>query len=70
MEIPKELLDKWKLLRSHGDTEKIASGMAEAVRVSDETIRRAFQTGQCNEDVFKAIASFYEERAEIIKQYL
>jgi len=70
MELPKEILEKWKQLRSHGDTEKIASSMPEEVRVSDETIRRVFTNGQCNEDVFKAMAAFYEERAELIKQYL
>jgi hypothetical protein len=70
MEVPKELLEKWKQLRAHGDTEKIASSMPEETRVSDETIRRVFSQGQCNDDVFKAMASFYEERAEMIKQYL
>lgn len=70
MEIPKEILEKWKQLRSHGDTEKIASSMPEDVKVSDETIRRVFTSGQCNDDVFKAMATFYEERAEMIKQYL
>jgi len=70
MEVPKELLEKWKHLRAHGDTEKIASNMPDDVRVSDETIRRVFTQGQCNDDVFKAMAAFYEERAGLIKQYL
>lgn len=70
MEVPQELLEKWKMLRAHGDTEKIAASMPEDVRVSDETIRRVFAQGQCNDDVFKAMAAFYEERSELIKQYL
>lgn len=70
MEVPQEILAKWKQLRTHGDAEKIAQTMPEATRVSDETIRRVFVNGQCNDDVFKAIADFYEARVEMIKQYL
>lgn len=70
MEIPKEILDKWAVLRSPGDAEKIASGMPEDERVSDETVRRVYKDGKCNDQVFKAMAEFYEQKAEMIKEYL
>jgi hypothetical protein len=37
---------------------------------SDETINRALRTGRCNPEVFKAIADFYQKKAELIKVYL
>lgn len=70
MVIPQELLEKWKVLRSEGDPEKIAQSMPEDTRVSDESIRRAYTHGKCNDDVFKAMADYYEEKANLIKEYL
>ncbi len=35
-----------------------------------EIFNRAFREGKCNDDVFKIIADFYEEKATIIKEYL
>ena len=70
MEIPKEILDKWSVLRSPGDAEKIAASMMENIRVSDETIRRVYKDGKCNDEVFKAMAEFYESKANLIKEYL
>lgn len=66
MKIPEELLDKWKSLRSHGDNTKIAEqGNASVVDVS-----RAFTYGECSDDTFKAIADFYKEKDEVVKEYL
>lgn len=70
MEVPKEILDKWAALRSPGDAEKIAASMDETERVSDETIRRVYKDGKCNDQVFKAMAEFYEQKVEMIKEYL
>lgn len=70
MEIPKEILNKWAVLRSPGDAEKIAAGMPDDERVSDETVRRVYKDGKCNDQVFKAMAEFYEQKAEMIKEYL
>lgn len=70
MEVPKEILDKWAVLRSPGDAEKIVAGMPEEDRVSDETIRRVFLNGKCSDEVFKAMAEFYEQKANLIKEYL
>lgn len=70
MEIPKELLEKWKALRAHGDPKEIIALMPAEQRVSEQTIRVAFNEGQCSEPVFLAMAEFYKKRAETIAQYL
>lgn len=67
MIVPKELIGKWSALRSPGDSTK----MSEKMPGSDkETFNRAFRTGKCNDDVFKIMAEFYEEKAKLIKEYL
>lgn len=70
MEIPKELLDKWQVLRAKGDPKKIVESMSQDERVVEQTIHNAFNDGQCSEIVFKAMADFYKKRAETIAQYL
>lgn len=67
MILPKELIEKWQVLKSPGDAAKMAE---RAPEYSDETFNRAFRDGKCNDDVFKVIADFYEEKANLIKQYL
>ena len=67
MIVPKELIKKWQALRSPGDSTK----MAEKYSGSDkETFNRAFRLGKCNDEVFKVMAEFYEEKAKLIKEYL
>jgi hypothetical protein len=67
MKIPDKLLLKWKALRTQGDgltmAEKIENGYP-------EMFNRAFREGKCNDEVFKIMADFYEEKASIIKEYL
>lgn len=70
MEIPKELLEKWKVLRSQGDTKAIVDSMPDGQKVNPQTIRNAFNEGECNPEVFKAMAEFYTKRAESIAPYL
>lgn len=70
MEVPKGILKKWIGLKSPGDAAQIVSTMTDGNRVSDETIRRVFKEGKCSDEVFKAMADFYEKKAEIISQYL
>lgn len=70
MEIPKELLDKWSKLTAYGDPKKIVESMPENERVTEQAIRNALNDGACSDTVFKAIAEFYKNRAEIIAQYL
>ncbi len=66
MQIPEELLSKWKALRSQDDTEKIA----EDAKTTSQTIRNAFNWGKCSDEVFKCMAAYYENKAEVIKQYI
>lgn len=67
MTIPKELLEKWKVLNSPGDSNR----MAERIEYGyAEMFNRAFRLGRCNDEVFKVLADFYEEKANVIKEYL
>ncbi len=70
MEVPKELLEKWKALRSAGDPQEIAALMPEETRVVDQTIRNVYTEGKCSDEVFDAMASFYQKKAEKVKQYI
>lgn len=70
MEIPKELLEKWQVLRAKGDPKKIVESMSQDERVVEQTIHNALNDGECSEIVFKAIADFYQKRADVIAQYL
>lgn len=67
MIIEEKLLDKWKALRSPEDTGKLADKMEGGY---SELFARAFRDGKCNDDVFKVMADFYEEKAKVIKEYL
>lgn len=67
MILPKELIEKWQVLRSPGDTSK----MAEKLDGTDKEIfNRAFREGKCNDDVFQVMAEFYKQKEEKIKEYL
>lgn len=70
MEVPKELLDKWAVLRSPGDPKEIAELMPEEIRVVPQTIRNVFNDGQCSDDVFTAMADFYQAKADNVAKYL
>lgn len=67
MEIPAKLMDKWKALRSPGDGEKMAEKLQGSAA---ETFNRAFRDGKCRDEVFKVMAEFYEEKANLIKEFL
>lgn len=66
MTIPEKLITKWKVLRSPGDSNK----MAQDSSLSEETFNRAFREGKCSDEVFKIMAAFYKEKGELIKEYL
>jgi hypothetical protein len=71
MIIPKELKEKWVVLRSHGDAAKIvALASEEGIECSDETVNRALRQGKCNDDLFRMIAAFYADKAEMVKAAL
>lgn len=66
MVIPEKIIKKWEALRSPGDTAK----MADKVDGAAETFNRAFRLGRCSDDVFKVMADFYEEKLNLIKEYM
>ena len=67
MLIEKKVLEKWKALRSPEDTGKLAERVAGGY---PKLFARAFRDGKCNDEVFKVMAEFYEEKAKLIKEYL
>jgi hypothetical protein len=67
MLIEKKLLEKWTRLRSPDDTRKLAEKMEGGY---PEIFTRAFRDGKCNDEVFKIMAEFYEEKVKVIKEYL
>jgi hypothetical protein len=67
MVIPEKILKKWVALRSPGDADKLAEIAGDE---SPDTFNRAFRSGKCRDEVFKAMADFYEEKAKLIKEYL
>lgn len=67
MEIPEKLIKKWQILRTPGDSEKMAEKLAGSAA---ETFNRAFREAKCRDEVFSVMADFYEEKAKLIKQYL
>lgn len=67
MEIPEKLKNKWLALRSPGDAEKLADKLPGSAA---ETFNRAFRTGKCRDEVFQIMATYYNEKAELVKQYL
>lgn len=66
MKIPQAIIDKWELLKSEGDPIKIS----EKNDFHVETIRMALRKKECSDDVFNAIAEFYEEKLQMISQYV
>lgn len=67
MTIPEKLLKKWEALRTPGDAGKLADRLEGGYA---EQFNRAFRYGKCNDEVFKTMADFYDEKAAIIKEYL
>lgn len=67
MKIPDKILKKWEVLRSPGDSQKLAEKMPGS---TPETFQRAFREKKCTDEVFEIMGSFYQEKAELVKQYL
>lgn len=66
MKIPEKLFEKWQILKSEGDPIKIS----EKSGIHVENIRLALRKGECNDQVFEAIAEYYDSKAEMIRKYL
>jgi hypothetical protein len=67
MKIPEKILKKWEVLRSPGDSEKLAERIPGS---TPETFQRAFRERKCRDEVFEAMAAFYQEKSDLVKQYL
>lgn len=67
MKIPDKILKKWEVLRSPDDSQKLAERLPGS---TVETFQRAFREKKCRDDVFKVMADLYEEKANLIKEYL
>ena len=67
MQIPEELLKRWAELRSFGDGRKISES---APGITENDVSRAFNKGECADDVFEAIAKYFKQKEEKIKEFL
>lgn len=66
MKIPDKIFSQWKDLRTHGDGKKIA----EQKGITEMDVTRAFNTQECSDDTFKAIADFYKDKADLVESYM
>lgn len=66
MKVPDKLFAQWQDLRTHGDGKKIAQQNG----ITEMDVTRAFNTQECSDDTFKAIADFYKDKQEIIEAYM
>ena len=69
MEIPSKILSRWLALRSTGDAAKIKKLITDE-EVSEERINRALRSGKCSDNVFEAMADYYNQKQELVKSYL
>ncbi len=65
MQLKKEIIDRWNVLREPGDVKKLA----ELAHCSKQLIYHTFYTGKCREELFNIISKFYIERAKNL-QYI
>lgn len=66
MEINNTLIEKWTALKSPEDIGKIA----ERAGVSGQCVRNAFKDKRCSTNVFEAMATYYKEKAERLKEFI
>lgn len=64
MKIESKIIDKWELLKSRGDRAKLAK----IGKVSLPTIDEAFN-GNCSDELFVVIGSYYNDKMAKIKKY-
>lgn len=66
VEIPSKLIKKWEVLRSPED----AAIVAVLAGCTPQSVRDAFKKKKCSDDLFKALAERYEQKAKTIKKYI
>lgn len=73
MIINKELLATWESLRSPNDSKKMMAIYKEQYPneyVYVEKFNLPLRVGKCNDKVFKVIADYYQQKQELINQYI
>jgi len=70
MQVPKEIINKWKILRSHGDNKRIIASTTDSVY--PQQIARVFEIGSGPDRVVNALQKFYAQKEknfpEIVSQ--
>jgi hypothetical protein len=66
MKIPYKLLNKWESLRSRGDVTRLS----ELSGFSRNVIYSAFDTGECNDELFQHMAEYYQEKETRFSEFL
>jgi hypothetical protein len=62
MQIPDELIEKWKTLRSTGDDEAIGKKLKRSAASISTAVWRAFREKKCGDQLFKALRDFYAKK--------
>lgn len=66
MKVPDKIFNAWQDLRSHGDAKKIA----EQKGITEMDVSRAFKNQECSDAVFEAIAEFYKDKQDLVREYM
>lgn len=66
MTIPAETMERWLKLQTHGDFKRIS----DQTNIPYQRIWYAFDKGKCSPKTFTAIADFYAEREEMLREYM
>lgn len=71
MTVDARLQEKWQVLRSKGDSLKIATfAAARGHDVTEQGVSHALRTGKMSDELFKVIADFYQQKAELMAAYI
>lgn len=62
MKIPRKITNKWKLLYDHGDIIEIAKESM----IDKRSVSKGLK-GECEPNVFTAIATFYSKKEDLLK---
>jgi hypothetical protein len=64
MDIPKNLWNKWTMLYSRGDADKIA----ELADVHPNTVLNAIRNGRCRTDLMEVIGKFFQAKEKTLNE--
>jgi hypothetical protein len=68
MQIPEELIEKWKSLRSTGDDEAIGKKLKRTAASISTAVWRAFKEKKCGDKLFKAMRDYYAKKESDLLQ--